>query len=83
MNVQTTCGASKKGELVCLRVSLGFCTLEFIFIQINTHETVVTKKRWVTLPFGWAQECLHLPYELRSGCFLLQKHGCDPNSLCL
>lgn len=51
MNVQTTRGASKKGKLVCLRVSLGIFTLEFILIQIDLHETAVTKKRLLTLLF--------------------------------
>lgn len=32
MNVQTMCGVSKKGKFICLRMSLGICTLQMIFI---------------------------------------------------
>lgn len=38
-------GASKKGKFICLRMSLGICTLEIVFIQIKAHEIAVTKKR--------------------------------------
>lgn len=51
MNVQTVYGVSKKGKFVCLRLSLGICTVEIIFIQINVREIVVTKKKIVTLLF--------------------------------
>lgn len=38
-------GLSKKGKFICLRMSLGICALEIIFIQIKLREMVVTKKK--------------------------------------
>lgn len=77
MNVQTVCGVSKKGKFICLRMSLGICTLEGIFIQIHVHAIGVAKKRELHCCGGAGPSAC----ELESGSFLLQKHSCDSTAL--
>lgn len=77
MNVQTMYGVSKNGKFICLRMSLGICTLQFIFIQINVHEIVVTKKKDSYAPVLMLTGVLTPACELQTGIFLLQKQSRD------
>lgn len=49
-NVQTLPALSKKGNFICLGMSLGICTLELIFIGISGHGIGVAKIRHLQ---GW------------------------------
>lgn len=69
MNVQTMYGVSKNGKFICLRMSLGICTLQFIFIQINVHEIVVTKKKDSYAPVLMLTGLLTPVCELQTGIF--------------
>lgn len=70
MNVQTLGALSKKGSFICLRMSLGICTLELIFIGMNGHGIGVAKIRHLRAWFLLSQ-MLTPAWEPQTGWVLL------------